>query len=194
MDNHPTSPLRKVSLPTFASSVPVEVAALPASTRSSFTRVDNNTRPGTAAGDNSDMGNEAAADGSDGASAPQLAEELEQVVEAAAVVVPQVPQTLLQFLLVSGRRRSMAFDPETTVGRVKELVWNSWPCGKSRGFHQCHRPLQVLCLSPFHCTCTPAPIVLEGRFHFLSSLFLSHHLYGGNFAILNMGVSSFPPD
>ncbi|KAH9974121.1 ubiquitin-related domain-containing protein, partial [Lactifluus volemus] len=41
--------------------------------------------------------------------------------------VPQVPQTLLQFLLVSGRRRSMAFEPETTVGRVKELVWNSWP-------------------------------------------------------------------
>ncbi|KAI9508102.1 ubiquitin-2 like Rad60 SUMO-like-domain-containing protein [Russula earlei] len=41
--------------------------------------------------------------------------------------IPQVPQTLLQFLLVSGRRRSMAFEPETTVGRVKELVWNSWP-------------------------------------------------------------------
>ncbi|KAF8500201.1 ubiquitin-related domain-containing protein [Russula emetica] len=42
-------------------------------------------------------------------------------------MVPQVPQTLVQFLLVSGRRRSMAFDPETTVGRVKELVWNTWP-------------------------------------------------------------------
>jgi hypothetical protein len=53
-------------------------------------------------------------------------------VEAqAAVVVPQVPQTLVQFLLVSGRRRSMAFVPETTVGRVKELVWNSWPNGTS---------------------------------------------------------------
>jgi hypothetical protein len=23
----------------------------------------------------------------------------------------------------------MAFDPETTVGRVKELVWNTWPNG-----------------------------------------------------------------
>ncbi|KAH9983162.1 ubiquitin-related domain-containing protein, partial [Russula compacta] len=41
--------------------------------------------------------------------------------------VLQVPQTLVQFLLVSGRRRSMAFDPETTVGRVKELAWNTWP-------------------------------------------------------------------
>ncbi|KAF8273727.1 ubiquitin-2 like Rad60 SUMO-like-domain-containing protein, partial [Lactarius quietus] len=40
---------------------------------------------------------------------------------------PQIPQTMLQFLLVSGRRRSMVFEPETTVGRVKELVWNTWP-------------------------------------------------------------------
>ncbi|KAF7301217.1 Ubiquitin-like domain-containing protein [Mycena indigotica] len=42
-------------------------------------------------------------------------------------VVPQIPQTTLTFLLVSGRRRNMSFDPETTVGRVKELVWNAWP-------------------------------------------------------------------
>ncbi|KAJ7929025.1 ubiquitin-related domain-containing protein [Mycena leptocephala] len=41
--------------------------------------------------------------------------------------VPQTPQTALTFLLVSGRRRTMAFDPATTVGRVKELVWNAWP-------------------------------------------------------------------
>lgn len=40
---------------------------------------------------------------------------------------PTPSQTFLSFLLVSGRRRTMAFDPETTVGRVKELVWNSWP-------------------------------------------------------------------
>ena len=129
MDDHPTSPLRKVSLPTFASSVPVEFGALPASTRTSFTRVENNTRPGTAAGDNDDPGDEAVPESSDRDGAPQL----EQVVEpaAATVVVPQVPQTLVQFLLVSGRRRAMAFDPETTVGRVKELAWNTWPCGTS---------------------------------------------------------------
>ncbi|KAJ6583171.1 hypothetical protein B0H10DRAFT_1701098, partial [Mycena sp. CBHHK59/15] len=40
---------------------------------------------------------------------------------------PHTPQTPLTFLLVSGRRRTMAFDPATTVGRVKELVWNAWP-------------------------------------------------------------------
>ncbi|KAL5498635.1 hypothetical protein ACEPAH_1990 [Sanghuangporus vaninii] len=38
-----------------------------------------------------------------------------------------VPQVALTFLLVSGARRTMTFDPETTVGRVKELVWNGWP-------------------------------------------------------------------
>jgi len=41
--------------------------------------------------------------------------------------VPQMPQTSITFLLVSGRRRTMSFEPDTTVGRVKELVWNAWP-------------------------------------------------------------------
>ncbi|KAJ6595719.1 ubiquitin-related domain-containing protein [Mycena vulgaris] len=41
--------------------------------------------------------------------------------------VPQTPQTALTFLLISGRRRTMAFDPATTVARVKELVWSAWP-------------------------------------------------------------------
>uniref|UniRef100_A0A8H7XLS1 Ubiquitin-like domain-containing protein n=1 Tax=Psilocybe cubensis TaxID=181762 RepID=A0A8H7XLS1_PSICU len=41
--------------------------------------------------------------------------------------VPQTPQTYLTFLLISGKRRTMSFEPETAVGRVKELVWNSWP-------------------------------------------------------------------
>jgi len=126
MEDRPTSPLRKVSLPTFASSVPLEIATLPASTRTSFTRVENNTRPGTAAGDNHDMGDEAVPGDPP---TPQSGNESEEGVQAAAAaaVVPQVPQTLVQFLLVSGRRRSMAFDPKTTVGRVKELVWNTWP-------------------------------------------------------------------
>ncbi|CAA7268313.1 unnamed protein product [Cyclocybe aegerita] len=41
--------------------------------------------------------------------------------------VPQMPQTYVTFLLISGKRRTMSFEPETTIGRVKELVWNSWP-------------------------------------------------------------------
>lgn len=160
MDDPPTSPHCKTSLPTFASSIPVEIAVLPASTRTSFTRVENSTRPGTAAGDNNDLSDKGAVpdggggggggssggggggggSGRGGAPAPapalvQPEDEPEEVVSAveaqAAVVVPQVPQTLVQFLLVSGRRRSMAFVPETTVGRVKELVWNSWPNGTS---------------------------------------------------------------
>ncbi|KAF8908600.1 ubiquitin-related domain-containing protein [Gymnopilus junonius] len=42
-------------------------------------------------------------------------------------VVPQMPQTYLTFLLISGKRRTMSFEPETAIGRVKELVWNAWP-------------------------------------------------------------------
>ena len=33
----------------------------------------------------------------------------------------------LTFLLISGRRRTMSFASSTTIGRIKELVWNSWP-------------------------------------------------------------------
>jgi hypothetical protein len=44
--------------------------------------------------------------------------------------LPQIPQTSLTFLLVSGRRRTMSFEPETTIARVKELVWNAWPSGE----------------------------------------------------------------
>jgi len=139
MDDTPHQPNpshSKTSLPTFARTLPVEIAALPASTRTSFTRVDN-TRPGTAVGDHSNddpavsgPGDDDNGRGGDGArSAPPLEDGLEEGETGA--VVPQVPQTLVQFLLVSGRRRSMAFDPETTVGRVKELVWNTWPNGTS---------------------------------------------------------------
>ncbi|KIY48709.1 hypothetical protein FISHEDRAFT_10751, partial [Fistulina hepatica ATCC 64428] len=38
-----------------------------------------------------------------------------------------IPQTAITFLTVSARRRNMNFDPDTTVGRVKELVWSGWP-------------------------------------------------------------------
>lgn len=43
--------------------------------------------------------------------------------------VPQTPQTYVTFLVISGKRRTLAFEPSTTVGRVKELVWNSWSAG-----------------------------------------------------------------
>jgi hypothetical protein len=127
--SQPSSPHRKTSLPTFAKSIPVEIAALSASTRTSFTRVDN-TRPSTSADLRDEIMTAPLAD-SDGAHEPPPPSNNEQPEEAGPPMpsVPQVPQTLVQFLLVSGRRRSMAFEPETTVGRVKELVWNTWPNG-----------------------------------------------------------------
>ena len=117
--HHP--PHHKMSLPTFARSIPVEVAAQSASTRTSFTRVDN-TRPGTAVGND---GQHDDADPNDEGARSLIHDEPAEEEEE----IPQIPQTMLQFLLVSGRRRSMAFEPETTVGRVKELVWNTWPNG-----------------------------------------------------------------
>jgi hypothetical protein len=144
MDDIPHQPNpshSKSSLPTFTRSIPLDIAALPASTRTSFTRVDD-TRPGTAAGDvpnnhhlpddpvpgPGDGNGRGGGDGADARSAPPPPE-VEREEEETGAVVPQIPQTLVQFLLVSGRRRSMAFDPETTVGRVKELLWNTWPNG-----------------------------------------------------------------
>ncbi|KAF9457826.1 ubiquitin-related domain-containing protein [Collybia nuda] len=62
-----------------------------------------------------------------GASEPKSASSAEQPAPAPDHPVPQTPQTHLTFLVISGRRRTMSFEPETTVGRVKELVWNAWP-------------------------------------------------------------------
>src|SRR5215471_6272990 len=81
----------------------------PSSARSSFTRVDH-MLPAS-----SSTSPEARPE-----EAPQTAPPL-----AAA------PQVFLSFLLQSGKRRTMSFDCETTVGRVKELVWNAWPSGTS---------------------------------------------------------------
>jgi hypothetical protein len=131
-DTHqPNNPSHsKISLPTIARSIPGEIAA---STRTSFTRVDHGTRPGTATGDNNHPDEAVLDDGGADAGVPPPEDVQQQQEEetGAPAAVPQVPQTLVQFLLVSGRRRSMAFDPETTVGRVKELLWNTWPNGTS---------------------------------------------------------------
>lgn len=67
-----------------------------------------------------------------------------------------LPQCSLTFLLVSGRRRTMSFEPETTIGRVKELVWNAWPSGTSPSSS----------FAPFN----SLPVFLPG-----SRLFLSSH-------------------
>ncbi|THH03550.1 hypothetical protein EW145_g6172 [Phellinidium pouzarii] len=40
-----------------------------------------------------------------------------------------VPHVALTFLLVSGSRHTMTFEPGATVGRVKEVVLTSWPSG-----------------------------------------------------------------
>ncbi|KAI0765131.1 ubiquitin-related domain-containing protein [Fomes fomentarius] len=88
------------------------------SARTSYTRVDftggtgaNTPRPAIMTG---------VEDGEE----PQPEDDLHAPVED---VIPQTPQVSLTFLLVSGRRRTMSFEPETTIGRVKELVWNAWP-------------------------------------------------------------------
>ncbi|KAH9855683.1 ubiquitin-related domain-containing protein [Lenzites betulinus] len=97
-------------------------ASLCPSARTSYTRVDfsggtgANTPRRDFTGDVDDgEGEERDDDG--GVAGDQLTEE----------AIPQTPQVSLTFLLVSGRRRTMSFEPETTVGRVKELVWNTWP-------------------------------------------------------------------
>ncbi|KIY66015.1 hypothetical protein CYLTODRAFT_399491 [Cylindrobasidium torrendii FP15055 ss-10] len=41
--------------------------------------------------------------------------------------IPHTPQVNLTFLLVSGQRRTMTFEPTQSVGRVKELLWTTWP-------------------------------------------------------------------
>jgi len=37
------------------------------------------------------------------------------------------PKVCINLLLVSGRRRTLDFDPKTTVGQLKEVVWSTWP-------------------------------------------------------------------
>jgi hypothetical protein len=111
------------------------------------------------------------------------------------VVPPQVPQTLVQFLLVSGRRRSMAFDPETTVGRVKELVWNTWPSG-TLSFTPAPSPYMNMrracaiwftkCAAP--CRGYPTPFL---PFIFIHSFFIIHFIEDRTLPIL-VDVWDFP--
>ena len=114
------SPLLLPVLPT-PTDVPVGrpyTAATMASARTSFTHVDleapNPAPPLPTAGEESAL--------SVAISAADSLRETSRELD--------LPQCSLTFLLVSGRRRAMSFEPETTIGRVKELVWNAWPSGK----------------------------------------------------------------
>jgi len=112
-----------------------------ASARTSYTRVDVDSLPSpaypplpplpaalqmalVAASDSADATSQPAGttpippmEGSTNGAQPHSGEEM----------IPQTPQVSLTFLLVSGQRKTQTFEPETTVGRVKELVWNAWP-------------------------------------------------------------------
>ncbi|EMD30990.1 hypothetical protein CERSUDRAFT_100789 [Gelatoporia subvermispora B] len=101
------------------------------SARTSYTRVDGTATPRvpgeheSALGADDDNEDEDGEDEGDGVE--ERGDEVAAREEPTQEPVPQIPQVALTFLLVSGRRRTMSFEPETTVGRVKELVWNAWP-------------------------------------------------------------------
>jgi hypothetical protein len=88
----------------------------PLSTRTSFTRVETDYDETQSA-----LVAAAAAIGEHNA--------IPSTMSAAEAQDQQDPQTTITFLLVTGRRRTMSFDPTASVARVKELVWNSWPQG-----------------------------------------------------------------
>ncbi|KAJ4482614.1 hypothetical protein J3R30DRAFT_2196703 [Lentinula aciculospora] len=90
------------------------------SARTSYTRVDS-----TAMGDNLDIEAENGAQDRDREEGIVIDIPAEEQIQA----IPQTPIVSVCFLMISGKRRVMTFEPETTVGRVKELVWNTWPSG-----------------------------------------------------------------
>lgn len=115
-------------------------APMCASARTSYTRVDQ-TAPGTPQPELAELSpsryalevdpeTHDAGDGehTDEQEDPEKADLVHEHHEQSRV--PQMPQVALTFLTISGKRRMMSFDPETTIGRVKELVWNAWPNGE----------------------------------------------------------------
>ncbi|KZT68922.1 hypothetical protein DAEQUDRAFT_306437 [Daedalea quercina L-15889] len=116
---------------------PGTFAPMCASARTSYTRVDQ-TAPGTPQPEHAELNPsryvldvEPDNDDSDGDN--PHGEELEDPEKAdpdhahQEQAFPRMPQVALTFLLITGKRRTMSFDPETSIGRVKELVWNAWP-------------------------------------------------------------------
>ncbi|OCF45775.1 hypothetical protein I317_00263 [Kwoniella heveanensis CBS 569] len=49
------------------------------------------------------------------------------VEESPKANAPPVPKVHIKALIISGQSRMLSFEPELTVGRMKELIWNSWP-------------------------------------------------------------------
>jgi hypothetical protein len=41
------------------------------------------------------------------------------------------PMVSLTILVLSGDRKKFTFHPDTTVGRVKEMIWSTWDAGMS---------------------------------------------------------------
>ena len=109
----------------------LDFSMLSPSARTSFTRVDTMINGEDDEGVSQDERN-------DDVEPTALGEGAQQDAQSE---VPQTPQVSLTFLLVSGKRRSMTFEPEITVGRTKELVWNAWPKGTCMNDYHC----QVAC-------------------------------------------------
>lgn len=51
----------------------------------------------------------------------------ESAKDGQEAVNPPVPMVHLRVLVISGDSHVFTFEPETTVGRMKELVWSMWP-------------------------------------------------------------------
>ncbi|WWC86747.1 uncharacterized protein L201_001625 [Kwoniella dendrophila CBS 6074] len=41
--------------------------------------------------------------------------------------IPPSPKVHVKVLIISGQSKVLSFEPELTVGRMKELIWSSWP-------------------------------------------------------------------
>ncbi|WWC59643.1 uncharacterized protein I303_102202 [Kwoniella dejecticola CBS 10117] len=41
--------------------------------------------------------------------------------------IPPTPKVHVKVLIISGQTKVLSFEPEMTVGRMKELIWSSWP-------------------------------------------------------------------
>ena len=107
-------------LPDLLSLNRLDPSMLSPSARTSFTRVD------TIVNEDDGEGPRGQAERDESRTPARTEDEVRQETSPE---VPQSPQVALTFLLVSGKRKSMTFDPETTIGRTKELVWNAWPKG-----------------------------------------------------------------
>ncbi|GFZ47889.1 hypothetical protein JCM24511_05636 [Saitozyma sp. JCM 24511] len=59
-----------------------------------------------------------------GAGSERTSREVEPEVGAAT---PPISKVHLRVLIISGQSHVFSFEPEATVGRMKELIWSNWP-------------------------------------------------------------------